>query len=65
MCRIKEGCNSGNLAMTILPSDSDVDTKYVSMIDKLTKTVNTIAVTNEQLTTALANKEAECKVPCK
>ena len=32
----------------------------VSMIDKLTKTVNAIAVTNEQLTTALANKEAEC-----
>ena len=32
----------------------------VSMIDKLTKTVNTIAVTNEQLTTALANKETEC-----
>ena len=32
----------------------------VSMIDKLTKTVNTIAVTNLQLTTALANKEAEC-----
>ena len=31
----------------------------VSMIDKLTKTVNAIAVTNEQLTTALANKEAE------
>ena len=30
------------------------------MIDKLTKTVNTMAVSNMQLTTALANKEAEC-----
>ena len=60
MCRIEEDATVG---IWPCPSCRQIPTQIrsiVSMIDKLTKTVNTIAVTNMQLTTALANKEAEC-----
>ena len=51
--------NPNRLHLPVTPHPTQIRS-IVNMIDKLTKTVNTMAVTNMQLTTALANKEAEC-----